>query len=149
MDGSVGHAVNFLRQYAISSGSCGKHIRGFTLLEVLVSVVILAFGMVAVLSALQSSLSALNETRDAVSAAFLLKDRLESIVVQEKAPPTAFGWTAVDRELGDFEWKLDVSEMEKNSGQKPDTCQVQMFVRRRGGKVEYSAATLLVLSSSR
>jgi prepilin-type N-terminal cleavage/methylation domain-containing protein len=75
---------------------------GFTLIEILVTLVILSTGIVVVLGALQGSVAALGESRDVLFSSFLIEERLAAI-----ESDLATGGDAPVSESGAFESPFD------------------------------------------
>jgi general secretion pathway protein I len=75
---------------------------GFTLIEVLVALVIVAVGMAAVLSALSSSANTLSFLRDETFAQWLALNQIATIRISGQQPPT--GTTDGDTDFGGRSW---------------------------------------------
>jgi general secretion pathway protein I len=76
--------------------------RGFTLIEVLVALVIVAVGMAAVLSALSSSASTVSFLRDETFAQWLALNQIATIRISGQQPPT--GNTNGDTDFAGRSW---------------------------------------------
>jgi general secretion pathway protein I len=101
--------------------------RGFTLIEVLVALVIVAFGVGAVLAALSSSAVNVSALREKTLAQWVALNRIADVRLNLQAPQT--GTTEGDvRNFanGDWHWQQIVTAME----QIPGLMQVTVKVRR-------------------
>ena len=85
--------------------------QGFTLLEVLVAVAILAIAMVAILKANVQSLDTLTESRERSTASLLAASKLAEV---EAAGPT--NWSELQGDFGegypDYNWEVETSGTE-------------------------------------
>ncbi|MDI6774505.1 MAG: type II secretion system protein [Verrucomicrobiota bacterium] len=93
-----------------SSARC--HRAGFTLVEVLVTLVIVSFGLVAVLAAFQKSISAVDQARDVLRAATLVARRIaeiEAAAVEGSVAPSP-GTGRFVEPYGQFLWEQQVKE---------------------------------------
>ncbi len=102
---------------------------GFTLLEVLVAVAILAIALVAILKANVQSLDALTGTRETTTASLLAAGKLAEIEAAGAA-----NWSELQGDFGEdypgFTWEVEstVAELE-------GVIRVAVIVRRSGGVV--------------
>ncbi len=132
-------------------GSVPWMSEGFTLIEVLVSVVILSTGIVLVLSAFETSLVALSEARDALRASALIEMRLAEI--RSKAaiggdvssssgsfdsPYQAYMWRVVRESTG-------ISHADRRGTN--TLVQVTVTVGREGSPTEYEATSYVRIGS--
>jgi general secretion pathway protein I len=79
-----------------------RHAGGFTLIEVLVALVIVAVGMSAVLGALSSSASTLSFLRDETFAQWVALNKIATIRISGQQPPT--GNTDGDTDFAGRSW---------------------------------------------
>jgi type II secretion system protein I len=128
-------------------------VSAFTLIEVLVSLVILSAGIVMVLRAFETSLVALAESRDSLRATMIIKERMAEYEIAALAGANAFqaapmegescDWTAPGRM---FEWRAQVTaeSAADNSaaagGGSNSLNAVVVTVRRSGSDRSQSAA---------
>lgn len=86
---------------------------GFTLIELLVSIVVLSIGIVVVLEAFQTSLTALGSSRDSLMADVFARQRMGlvdfALVTQPSAAPSS-GSGVVSGYRGGFVWQQAVSD---------------------------------------
>lgn len=124
--------------------------RGFTLIEVLVSLFILSIGLVAVLRALDTSVIAVGEARDAVVAASDMQTRLAGAVDAAREGESRLLGCAGDWRLsGGLVGVLAVEKMRLQSGA-PDTAGGLYAVTvtvGRDGRARHRAATLVRVAS--
>jgi prepilin-type N-terminal cleavage/methylation domain-containing protein len=127
---------------------------GFTLIEVLVSVVILAVGIVAVLEAFNVSLSLIGESRNVLRAHMLIMQKMAEIelsTIERPGRDPGSSWGTFDGANSDFSWESKVTEVFSapfgvESAGKLD--QVAVTVWREAGQRKYSAATYLRIAAS-
>jgi general secretion pathway protein I len=103
--------------------------RGFTLIEVLVALVIVAFGMGAVLAALNSSATNLAAMREKTLAQWVALNRIADVRLNLQPPQT--GTTEGDVKNfanGDWHWQQIVTNLQEI----PGLAQVTVKVRRTG-----------------
>lgn len=122
---------------------------GFTLPEVLVSVVILATGIVAILQAFNVSLSVLGESRSILKGNMLIMQKmaeveLASITLGDIETGTTSG--SFDRENNNYQWQIKAEKI--SGGFEPASGsgtlnQVEISVWREGSQREYKASTYL------
>ncbi len=115
---------------------------GFTLIEVLIALVILATGIVIVLQAFQTAASALERTRDAMRATHLIRVRLDDLSVGPRQPPRDGRGRFADS-YADFEWEQRVAGGDLAGGLYRVTVEVWRSGsdRRYGQTVFYSDGT--------
>ena len=119
----------------------------FTLIEVLVSMVILATGIVLILRAFETSVIALGEARDALRATSLLEAKLAEI----RADTAAGGGTrssrgSFDAPYNDYSWTVKSKSTGMTRADRRGTNaleEVSVAVRRNGSMATYTAATYL------
>ena len=110
---------------------CGlrSHV-GFTLLEVLVAVAILAIAMVAILKANVQNLDALNESRESTMASLLAAGKLAEIEAMGPAD-----WAEFQGDFGedhpDYTWEVETARTEAEG-----LMRVVVTVMRSGGEDE-------------
>ena len=86
---------------------------GFTLIEILITVVILSIGIVAILRAFETSMVALTQARNALFGTVLCRDKLvdiESDTAVGKSP-TGNSNGAFDGIYKDYRWNIESSPM--------------------------------------
>ncbi len=103
---------------------------GFTLLEVLVAVAILAIAMVAILKANVQNLDALTESRETSTASLLAASKLAEVEAAGAAK-----WTEFQGDFGedypDYTWELETTSTEVEG-----LMRVVVTVQRSGGSGE-------------
>ena len=114
-----------------------KKSDGFTLIEVLVSVVILSVGIVLVLQALETATVALSEMRDAVWASTIAQGEFDKIRVRAMGggdPSSVRRQDIVTTYYGDFRIDRSVSDAELPAAgdDAPDIRRVLISVKRVG-----------------
>ena len=112
--------------------------RGFTLIEVLVALVIVAFGVGAVLAALSSSAVNVGALREKTLAQWVALNRIADVRLNLQAPQT--GTTEGDVKNfanGDWHWQQIVTAMD----QIPGLMQITVKVRRIPAKPGSSSGT--------
>ena len=82
--------------------------RGFTLIEVLVALAIVAIGMAAVMGALNSSANTISYLRDKSFAQWVALNQLTTIRVSGAAPPTGNTSGDVDFAGRSWHWRMEV-----------------------------------------
>lgn len=101
-----------MRKRCCSTGTGVGTATGFTLIELLVSIVILTTGIVVVLEAFQTSLTALQETRQSLFSDLLIRQRMSHVEegiqsVVRRAPVSGYGSFA--GEFSAYRWSQHVS----------------------------------------
>ncbi|NQT93311.1 MAG: prepilin-type N-terminal cleavage/methylation domain-containing protein, partial [Lentisphaerae bacterium] len=128
-----------------------RHQAAFTLIEILVTLVILSTGIVLVLQAFETAAVALASSREDLFAHELIEDivaDLEASVLESGDCRTgrdgggSAGWD------GDYRWETDVSRLRgpgEDEGEEPDgsAYEVVVTVFREKSDSEYSATTRL------
>ena len=100
---------------------------GFTLLEVLVAVAILAIAMVAILKANVQNLDALTTSRETTTASLLASSKLAEVEAAGVA-----NWVESQGDFGedypDYSWQVETSSTEVEGLER-----IAVIVQRRGG----------------
>jgi general secretion pathway protein I len=104
--------------------SRARTMSGFTLIEVLVALVIVAVGMAAVMSALSSSANTLNFLRDETLAQWMALNQIATIRLSGQSPPT--GTTSGDTDFAGRSWHW---RQEVVNTQLPGVVRIDMKVR--------------------
>lgn len=89
-------------------------MRGFTLLEVLVALVIVGMGMMAVFTQLNQSLSAASRLRDKTLANWVAVDRITEIRVTGEYPKVGRREDEVEMANTVWAYAIDVSQVDEN-----------------------------------
>ena len=125
---------------------------GFTLIEVLVALVILATGVVAVLRVFETSAVALAESRNRAWSALLIGQKLSEVEAFIDANPDTLPPAAGGRFAGSYDrflWRIEVDEPPPGFDAPAAECDdgrlaaVTGTIWRDGGGATYSAATLV------
>ncbi|HVS77205.1 MAG TPA: type II secretion system minor pseudopilin GspI [Steroidobacteraceae bacterium] len=115
-------------------GSCAfgpTRARGFTLIEVLVALAIVAIGMAAVLEALTSSANTAMYLQDKTFAEWVAFNRIETVrLTSSNPPPDGDSNGTVDYAGRSWEWRQKVSDLE----QAPGVRRIVVDVRPAGSK---------------
>jgi general secretion pathway protein I len=98
--------------------------RGFTLIEVLVALAIVAIGMAAVLEALTSSANTAAYLQDKTFAEWVALNRVETVRLSGNYPSTGTSSDHVDYAGRSWEWQQKVTTL-----QIPDMVQIEVDVR--------------------
>jgi len=116
-----------------------KHI-GFTLLEVMVALAIIAFGMAALIKTVASTTVNSAYLRDKTFAYWVAQNQLAEIELTEAKPK--IGFTDGDEELAGITWYW-TSKVDKTVD--PDTNRIELSVRMNKDKKAQNYATLVSL----
>jgi len=111
---------------------------GFTLVELLVTLIILSTGIVLVLQAFQTSAIALSESRDAMRADLLIRRKMDALMVDAGADSGDSGGfpPPYDR----YRWKASRRDIEQD-GYSIDLVTVSVW--RHESKAIYAASTIM------
>ena len=119
------------------TGSRRKSSQGFTLIEVLVAVTILSIGIILVLGAFDTALSALDSARVSMRAHELLKQKLDAVEVHG----LPVGTSGVFPDNSDYEWRIETKPIHR--AEKEVLREVIITVWRTSGGVHYSMGTYM------
>jgi len=125
-----------------------KKSSGFTLIEVLVSVVILSTGIIFVLHAFETATVALSEMRDTIWASNVAQNEIEKLRITG-ATGTDLGngyWSGrYSAYYSDFLWERNIRDANLVTGVEnaPDVRHVILSVRRDGSKREFTYETYI------
>jgi len=113
---------------------------GFTLIEVMVALAVIALGLAAVIKTVTSTTSNTIYLRDKTFAYWVAQNQLAELEVQENSP--AKGFTDGEEKLAGLTWywtrKVDATE-------DPDTNRVEVSVRKDKDRNAQNYATLVTL----
>ena len=90
--------------------TCGNKYPGFTLLEVMVAVSIIAIAVTAVLSSQSQSVHMANEAKFFTSAAILAQSKIAEIEIKEKDDFASESGIFQD-DFSDYRWDLTISDV--------------------------------------
>lgn len=128
---------------------CARFIpNAFTLIEVLISLVILSTGVVLVLRAFGTSLSALHESRDAMLANMFIRDTISSVRLKALENGTV-GSAADKQEISgpdDLGGELRIKAVQVSPDGSNTLNRVLVTVWRDRDGAHYSASTFVVAS---
>jgi len=104
-----------------------QQARGFTLLEVLVAIMVLALGMVAVISSSTQSLNSLGYMKSKTLAHWVAMNKITELQLEPNWPSA--GTKSGDYEMSgiDWRWEAKVSDTEDNDVRRVD---VNVYVDR-------------------
>jgi len=114
--------------------------RGFTLIEVLVAVVILAVGIVGIGRSYVISVGALGIGRESTEALCLLKQKISEIeltAIEAGGIDTGYSSGSFEGEYSDYEWEAQVTSVYTKLNE------VDLKVRKRGSRRVFTLATYL------
>ncbi len=130
--------MNLLRVTNAMFGSATKN--GFTLIEVMVALAVIALGLAAVIKTVTSTTNNTIYLRDKTFAYWVAQNQLAELEVLENSP--AKGFTDGEEKLAGLTWywtrKVDATE-------DPDTNRVEVSVRKDKDKSAQNYATLVTL----
>jgi prepilin-type N-terminal cleavage/methylation domain-containing protein len=143
------------KRHSTKSGLTGDSCGGFTLPEILISVVILATGIVTLLECFNVSLSALGTARDVLRSHMLIMDRMAdmelSVVGGGKLESEASSGSFGDGNSG-YRWDMNVTDISDSSSRTVNSAtldQVDLTVWHDGSPRKYSASTCLRIEKQR
>lgn len=117
-----------------------KSVSGFTLLEVMVALAVIALGMAAVIKTVTTTTSNTIYLRDKTFAYWVAQNQLAEIEVTAARPKT--GFTDGEEKLAGLTWhwtrKIEGTE-------DPDTNRIEITVRKDKDKSAQNYATLITL----
>lgn len=117
-----------------------NHFKGFTLLEVMVALAIVALGMAAVIKTVTTTTSNTIHLRDKTFAYWVAQNQLAEIELTTGSPKK--GFTDGEEKLAGLTWhwtrKIEGTE-------DPDTNRVEVTVRKNKDKSAQNYATLITL----
>ena len=105
-----------------------RNRQGFSLIEVLVSVVILSTGIVAVLYSFDASISALAASRDGMRIDLLLRQKLDEVLWKGLPPASGGAFAGSDSE---FSWQVSTTPV--SASQQPGLNEVVVSAWREEG----------------
>ena len=131
---------------------------GFTLIEVLVTIVILSVGIVAVLRALDASVCHLGVSRDTMLATMLMKEKIADLETQtfnKDEINTGLSKGRFPQPYENFFWQLDIKRIPDltdtprtaDDGTTSSLNEVSLMVWRENSKREYSVTTYVRTSN--
>ena len=124
--------------------------QGFTLIEVLITLVILSTGIVLVLRAFGTAAAALGESRDGLWASLLAEEKIaEAIMAAEDDSAAGFAFSNGSLPAGgvEFLWRMRVQTIERlpsemGAGNRPVVLnEMAVSIRRDGSTRERTATT--------
>jgi len=122
--------------------------KGFTLLEVLVTVIVLSIGIVGVLSSYQALLSGLSSARDVIRADWMISDRLSFIEssLAQSSSVDASQYSGSFSGPGGFEGNVTVEGIKATPNGSNSLSEVNVTVWRKGSRSQYSVTTTMLQS---
>lgn len=118
--------------------------RGFTLIEVMAAVVILAMAMAAIIAGFAHQANLSSELRDRSLATIVAHNRLTEITLAEEFPEV--GRSDGDIEFADIEWTWRVAVIETED---PELRRVDIAIERTEDGRELASLTGFLSSTSR
>lgn len=119
-------------------GSRASGRAGFTLIEVLIALVVLSTGIVIVLQAFQTSVSALGEARDAMRAAHLLQGKLQELGTMSPRQPALSGTGSFPEPFDMFLWQVTPAPA---AARAEGLEQIRLEVWHANSRVRYAVTT--------
>lgn len=117
---------------------CPRCARGFTLLEVLVALLLLALAMVALVRSVGQEATALGQQRDAMLAQWVAANQLAELRLQRDLPDS--GKAQGRSRMGDRDWRW---QLEARATDVPGLLQVELRVYPDNGDAAMPSASLL------
>lgn len=121
----------------------------FTLIEALVTVVILAVGITLVLRAFETSLYALSESRHSLRATMLIGEKMSDARLAALAEGATSLGSASGRDA-DYEWEMEQADHTpaKDAAGSNRLNKVTVTVQRKGADRKYFATTYIITQPS-
>ena len=110
--------------------SPARRVRGFTLIEVLVALIIVALGMGAVMTALTSAAQSTMQLREKSFAEWVGLNQLSTVRLNHALPVTGKSEGEIDFANSSWHWQQEVSDMDV-----PGLKRIVIQVRHAGDKV--------------
>ena len=93
-----------------SRRSLNRRIRGFTLIEVMVALTIVAFSLTAVAASMSQMIDAASSMRDRTYASWIAQNKLAEMRLANVLPEVSTTTGELDYANGQWEWRATVSE---------------------------------------
>jgi len=113
--------------------------KGFTLVEIMLTVTILSIGLIGILRAYAASLNALDAAQESIESSCLLKDKMAEIELKEKEDnglPEEISHGRFGGGFDNYQWELDIHSL---PGVKLNEATVTVY--RDGHTRRYSLVT--------
>lgn len=125
-----------------------KNSSGFTLIEVLVSVVVLSTGIIFVLHAFNTAALAMSEMRDTIWSGYAAQCELDKIRIDAAVggdPGSGYSSGTVQSYYGIFRWdrRIEPAGIADSGGAGPDIRRIMLVFSRDGSGRTYQYDTLV------
>lgn len=118
--------------------------RGFTLIEVMAAVVVLAMALAAIIAGFSRQANLSSELRDRTLAMLVARNRMAEITLAPEFPETGESDGEQSFADSDWEWSTEVTET-----QDPALRRIDLRIRREGGDDDLATLSAFVAETGR